>query len=118
MDLLYTDIFLLHYHAPKNYGLHVPFDIEAKGENTLCGDSLTLRLTFARDCVQAISFESEGCVISRAASSLLFEYIKGKNRKEIKEFSPYALFELLGITLTAARIKCVLFPLETIQKGV
>ena len=74
-----------HYRFPRNYGLKKDFDVEVKGQNRTCGDSMTVRLVFDQDIIAGISFESKGCVISRAATSLLLEHLKGK-KKEVAQF--------------------------------
>lgn len=117
-DPLYHDVLLSHYHTPLNYGLMEDFDIEAKGENPLCGDSLVVRLKVVGDRIEQISFEHQGCVISRAACSMLFEDLKGKSKNAVSTLDLGYVIKLLGITLMPARIKCALLALETIQKVV
>ena len=119
-DSLYTDNILLHSRMPRNYGLMAKFSVEAKEENPLCGDSLVVRIAFDKKSktIREISFEAEGCVISRAAASLLFEDIKGKTRESIKRISPRAVESLLGISISPGRLKCMLLPLEAIRKAV
>ncbi|MBI4120595.1 MAG: SUF system NifU family Fe-S cluster assembly protein [Parcubacteria group bacterium] len=114
-DTLYRDTLLDHYHNPRNYGLRDSFDMEAKGTNPLCGDSLTLRLKLDGGKIFDVCFESEGCVISRASASLLLEHIKGKAVAEAKAVTPEIVFSLLGVAIMPARLKCALLPLETVQ---
>ena len=114
-DPLYRDHLLDHYHFPRNYGLRDNFDIEARGENPLCGDLLTLRLKLADGKISATCFESEGCVISRAAASLFSEYIKGRAVAEVRAVTPETVLGLLGVAIMPARLKCALLPLETVQ---
>ena len=105
---LYRDFLLSHYHAPKNYGLMADFDAEQKEDNPLCGDSLTMRLKFAGDRVAAVSFVSEGCVISRASASLFSEHIRGKLKSEIQNLAVSDVLALLRAPISASRISCVL----------
>lgn len=116
-DSLYRDHLLDHYHHPRNYGLRdgFDFDIETKGANPLCGDSLTLRLKLDGGRISDVCFESEGCVISRASASLFSEYIKGKTVDEVRSLNRECVFGLLGITVMPARLRCALLPLETVQ---
>ena len=114
-DTLYRDKLLDHYYSPRNYGLRDGFNIEAKGENPLCGDSITMRLKIADQKITDVCFEHEGCVISRAAASLLSEYIKGKAQNEIESLSPEHMLNLLGVAIMPARLKCALLALEAIK---
>ena len=118
-DSLYTDKILVSYHAPKNYGLKPDFDIEARGENPLCGDAILIRVTFDKEKnkIQEISFESRGCVIGKAAASLLFENVKGRTREEVSALSSGDIVDILGISISPIRLKCALLPLEVIQKA-
>jgi len=115
-DSLYHDKLLSHYHSPHNYGLMDDFDVETKGNNPLCGDSVTIRLKFDGDRIGGISFEGEGCVISRAAASLISEDVKNKLRAEIHAMTHEHVIALLGVAPTPARMKCALLAIETIQK--
>lgn len=114
-DTLYLDHLLDHYHHPRNYGLRDGFDVEVKGENPLCGDSITMRLEITEGRIADACFEHEGCVISRAAASLLLERIKGKTQNEIKSLSPEHMINLLGVAVMPARLKCAMLALEAIQ---
>ncbi len=82
----------------------------------MCGDSITIRLKFDGAVVSGVSFEHEGCVISRAAASLFTERIKGKTKTEVQNFCPDDIFALLQAPITLGRVKCALLPLETIKK--
>ncbi|OGZ98665.1 MAG: hypothetical protein A3C07_02450 [Candidatus Sungbacteria bacterium RIFCSPHIGHO2_02_FULL_47_11] len=118
MDSLYRDHILSHYHNPQNYGLRDGFDIEIKGENPFCGDSMTVRLKFDEDVITGVSFESDSCVVSRAAASLCSEYIKGKTRDHVLAVPPEKITELLQVKPTPSRMKCVTLFLDTIRKAV
>ncbi|MBI2122506.1 MAG: iron-sulfur cluster assembly scaffold protein [Candidatus Sungbacteria bacterium] len=118
MDSIYRDFILSHHKNPQNYGLQEDFDIEIKGSNMICGDSMAVRLKFAGDTVAGVSFESDSCVVSRAAASLTSEYIKGKTRDEIWAISPEKVSELLQISLTPSRLKCAMLFLDTIRKAI
>ncbi|KKU05977.1 MAG: SUF system FeS assembly protein, NifU family [Parcubacteria group bacterium GW2011_GWA2_45_30] len=115
---IYHDFILSHHRNPQNYGLALNFDIEIKGSNMICGDSMYVRLKFDGDSVMGVSFESDSCVVSRAAASLTSEYIKGKTRDEIWAIPPEKVAELLQILLTPSRMKCATLFLDTIRKAI
>jgi nitrogen fixation protein NifU and related proteins len=118
MDTLYQDKILSEYHFPKNYGLKDGFNIETTDSNPLCGDSITVRLKSDGDTVQDVCFESEGCVISKAAASLASEYIKGKGRDVVRSLSAADMMGLLGVTVMPARIKCAGLFLDAVKRVV
>ena len=115
-DSLYRDTILDHYHFPRNYGTLVDFDVEGKTSNPMCGDEISLRVKFRKNLIKNIRFEHRGCVISRAAASLLSEYAKGKSREEIKILKISDAVSLLGIVLTPARLSCAALALEAVKK--
>lgn len=117
-DSFYHDKLLSEYHAPKNYGLKGGFDLEVKGENPFCGDSISVRLKFQDDIITDVSFESESCVISRAAASYCSEYIKGKSRDEVWAVTDKDIESFLGIELSPSRKKCGTLFLDTIRKAI
>ncbi|MDO8451698.1 MAG: iron-sulfur cluster assembly scaffold protein [bacterium] len=114
-DSLYHDQILSHYHAPKNYGLRSGFNIEARGSNPLCGDSITLLLKTEGGIISDVCFESAGCVISKAAASMLLENIKGKSFAVLRSITPSDMMGLLGVTVMPARVKCATLALDTLQ---
>jgi nitrogen fixation protein NifU and related proteins len=117
VDSLYHDKLLSEYHSPSNYGLQEHFDVETRGFNPLCGDSIIVRLTTIGGKITEVSFESEGCVISKAAASLFSEYIKEKEMKDVQVFSAAVVFDLLEAPIMPVRYKCATLMLDTI-KGV
>ncbi len=116
-DTLYHSFLLSHYHSPKNYGLREDFDAEAKGENRMCGDSITMRLKFEGERIGTVSFAHEGCVISRAAASLLSERIQGKTKGEIQDLAAADVLSLLKAPISPSRISCALLGWETAKKA-
>ncbi len=115
MDI-YREIILDHYKNPKNYGRLEDADLQAKGDNPLCGDKITVYAKVSEDRLSAISFEAEGCVISIAAASIVFENIKGKKIDEILRLGREEVDALLRIKLGHNRIKCAVLGLKTLQQ--
>lgn len=85
MDLkeLYRDVILDHNRKPRNFGPLVPADAQADGHNPLCGDRLTVYVTFDGERLRDVHFEGKGCAISVASASLMTEAVRGKDRAEI-----------------------------------
>lgn len=113
----YNEIFLDHYRFPKNYGLKKTFSQKATEENPLCGDSLTVQIKIGRKKIQNIRFVSEGCVISKASASLLFDFLKNKSLQTALHFTPNKLFKLLPAAISPARISCATLGLSAFLKA-
>jgi len=74
---LYQQVILEHNKSPRNYGPLEGATHEARADNPLCGDVVTLRLVVADGRIQAVRFEARGCAISRATASLMTSAIAG-----------------------------------------
>ena len=85
LDDLYQQVILDHNRNPRNYGILEPRDGDAEGHNPLCGDRYRVYLKMDGDRVADVSFEGEGCAISRSAASVMTEAIKGRTVEEIEE---------------------------------
>jgi nitrogen fixation protein NifU and related proteins len=82
MDSLYQEIILDHYKHPHGRGLRDPFGAEVHHVNPTCGDEITLRVqlggTDADAKVEDVSYDGQGCSISQASASVLYELLVGK----------------------------------------
>ena len=81
MDLesLYQEIILDHYKHPRGRGLREPFAAEVHHVNPTCGDELTVRVQLDGDTVTDVSYDGQGCSISQASASVLFEQLVGES---------------------------------------
>lgn len=114
---LYTEIILDHFKSPKNYGLLDEPTITLSGGNVHCGDQVAFGIKLKDDLIHDIKFQSKGCAVSRASSSMLTELVKGKSLDIISKLSHENLFEMLG-NIIDLRKKCALLPLFVIQSGI
>ncbi len=83
-DALYQELILDHNRKPKNFRVMEQADRMVRGNNPMCGDQLTLwlKLDPQGNTVEDISFQAQGCAISRASASMMTAAIKGKTRAE------------------------------------
>lgn len=113
---LYQDLILDHYRNPRNQGELKGATHEAEASNPTCGDKLGMQIFVKNDIIEGVKFSGSGCAISQASASLLTETIKGKSVGEALALEPKDVLELLGVTLSPARLKCGLLSLETLKK--
>jgi nitrogen fixation NifU-like protein len=118
MDELYRDQILEHYKRPHNFGRIEGADLEFEDTNPFCGDEqhVTLKLD-ADDKVAAIAFEGKGCAISTAATSLLTDELVGMSREELLKLPKDFGLELLGIDISATRMKCAMLGLKIVKSA-
>jgi nitrogen fixation NifU-like protein len=77
MEQMYQDVILDHYKHPHGRGLREPFGAEVHHVNPTCGDEVTLRVAVADGAVADISYDGQGCSISQAATSVLYDQVVG-----------------------------------------
>lgn len=82
---LYQQVILDHNKKPRNFRKIENATHDAEGYNPLCGDHLHVYLTVNNDnVVEDISFEGDGCAISKASASMMTHFLKGKKVDEAK----------------------------------
>jgi len=117
MDALYRDFILDHYRNPRNAGTLEQPDASFEDLNPLCGDKIRMDLKIRDGVVDDIKFKGRGCAISQASASLLTESIKGKKISEIDAIAKDDVLENLGISISAARLKCALLGLKVLKQA-
>lgn len=118
MDDLYRELILDHYKNPRNAGILDPADINYEDDNPVCGDHIHLTLrTDENDVVTDVGWEGQGCAISQAAASMLYEMLVGKSLEEIRGTTKEDVLEMLGVQLGPVRLKCALLSLKVLKAG-
>jgi nitrogen fixation NifU-like protein len=118
MDELYRDQILEHYKRPHNFGRVESPDLEFEDTNPFCGDEqhVTIKLD-GDEKVAEVAFEGKGCAISTAATSLLTDELLGMSRDELLKLPKDFVLELLGIEISATRMKCAMLGLKIVKSA-
>ncbi len=122
---LYQEIILDHNRRPRNFRPLEDHTCSADGYNPICGDSIKVFVKLEGENIEDISFQGEGCAISKASASLMTVDLKGKTLAEAQEeFKSFLamlsededfevdflefgdLASLSGVRRFPARIKC------------
>ncbi|HEX8975201.1 MAG TPA: iron-sulfur cluster assembly scaffold protein [Solirubrobacteraceae bacterium] len=122
MDDLYRENILEHYKRPHNWSPPAPeldrVDLQYHDLNPLCGDELTVKLAVGEDGrIDGVRFEGHGCAISQAAASMVSDEIKGMPVSELVKLDRGFVLDLLGIDISAQRMKCALLSLKVIKSA-
>jgi nitrogen fixation protein NifU and related proteins len=120
MDDLYRENILDHYKHPHNWSPPASeladADLEFHDLNPLCGDELTVRLALDGDQrIRAVRFSGHGCAISQAAASMASDEVKGMSVGELLRLDRSFVLDLLGIDISATRMKCALLSLKVLK---
>ena len=116
MDDLYREVILDHYKNPREHGVIEGADVEAEGMNPLCGEEVSIFVSFDGDKIDDVKFRGRGCAISQAATSMLTEMVQGRTADEVARLSKDELLEEVGIpNMSPIRIKCALLGLGVLK---
>ncbi len=133
---LYEQVILDHNRAPRNFHEMHDATAHARGYNALCGDQLTVYLKTQDGRITDVSFEGNGCAISKSSASIMSEAVKGKSLEEAEalfvEFHrmvtaepdapvPDTLGKLVafrGIREYPVRVKCATLPWHTLMAAI
>ena len=123
MTTPYSKIIMKHFRAPKNVGKIKKADGVGKAGNIICGDIMKLYLKIKVDQqgvprIQNAKFETLGCVVAIANTSLLTTLISGKTIEEVLQINKEDLVRRLGSPLPPVKIHCSVLAVDALKEAI
>ena len=120
---IYSKEIIKHFKNPKNVGKIKKPDGSGEAGNILCGDIMRLYLKIGENkkgekIIKDIRFETLGCVVAIANTSLLTSLIKGKTIKEALSFKKEDLIKRLGQPLPPFKIHCSVLAVDALKEAI
>jgi nitrogen fixation protein NifU and related proteins len=82
---LYQEVIIDHSKRPRNFATLEGANRTVEAYNPLCGDQITLYLKMEGEVIVDISFQGQGCAISKASTSLMTQAVKGTSEGHARE---------------------------------
>jgi nitrogen fixation NifU-like protein len=120
---IYSKEIIKHFKTPKNVGKIRNADSIGEAGNLLCGDVMRLYLKIGENkkgekIIQDIKFETLGCIVAIANTSLLTTLVKGKKIKDALEIQKEDLMKRLGQPLPPFKIHCSVLAVDALREAI
>ncbi len=109
----YPKVIFRHFKNPKNLGKIKDADAVGKAGNMICGDIMYLYLktdkrnkNLLKQKIKEIKFQTLGCVVAIAISSILTEIVRGKTVEEALKINKDDILAKMDGKLPTNKIHC------------
>ena len=118
----YSKKVIEHFTNPKNVGKMKNYDGLGKAGNLKCGDIMYFYIKVGKDkggreVIKDISFETLGCAIAIANTSLLTTMVKGRALEEALKITKDDLVKKLG-QVPVVKIHCSLLAIDALGEAI
>ncbi len=120
---IYSKEIVKHFRNPRNVGKIKNPDGVGKAGNFLCGDIMKLYLKVRKNkkgerIIKDVKFETLGCVVAIANTSLLTTIVKGKKLEDALKIKKDDLIKRLGQPLPPIKIHCSVLAADALKEAI
>lgn len=118
----YSKEIIRHFRHPQNVGRMRNPDGLGKAGNLTCGDIMYLYIKIGKDkrrneTIQDIKFETFGCTVAIANTSLLTTLVKGKTLEEAADVTKEDLLKKFG-QVPIVKIHCSMLAVDALAEAI
>jgi len=119
---IYSKEIMKHFRHPRNIGKMRDYSGLGKAGNLLCGDVLWLYIKVGKDkksreIIKQASFQTLGCTIAIANSSLITTMVKGETLEEAMKITNRDLLKKLG-KVPPFKIHCSFLAVDALKEAI
>lgn len=114
---MYSKKVIQHFQHPKNMGKIKEVDGVAEVGNPMCGDILKIYIKVKDNRIKQIGFETLGCAVAIAVSSVITEMAKNKTLQQAKKITKQSVVKELG-PLPTFKMHCSNLAAQALHKAI
>ncbi len=114
---MYSKKVIQHFQHPKNMGKIKGADGVAEVGNPMCGDILKIYIKVKDNRIKQIAFETLGCAVAIAVSSVITEMAKNKTLQQAKKITKQDVVKELG-PLPSFKMHCSNLAAQALHKAI
>ena len=114
---LYSKEVMKHFKNPKNVGKIKNPDGTGRVGNLICGDIMELYIKVKNERISDIKFQTFGCVVALAVSSMLTEIAKGKTIKEALKITNKGIIKKSG-PVPSIKVHCSILAADALHEAI
>ncbi len=120
---IYSKEIIKHFKKPRNVGKIKNPDGAGSAGNFLCGDIMNIYLKIGENkkggkIIKDIKFETLGCVVAIANTSLLTTLVKGKKIEKVLKIAKEDLINKLGKPLPPFKLHCSILAADSLKEAI
>ena len=110
-----TDAIRDHLESPFHCGVPEAPNVCGSRRNPACGDEVTLYLRIVDGVVDEMWHQAKGCLLCKAAASILCEKTAGMNLRDVAAVSEADILEWIGVPITPGRVQCCTLAVQALK---
>jgi len=114
---LYSKEIMKYFRKPKNVGIIKNADGKGRVGNLICGDVMELYIKVKKNKIVDAKFQTFGCVVALAVSSILTEMVKGKTIKQAMKITNKDILKRSG-KVPPIKVHCSFLAADSLKEAI